>query len=331
MGRGSVLLSLAGSGVVSSGLVLSVGVVLSGSVIGLRIVLVGILLIGGVVSLGIILLGVVCVLVLSGSISITREQGLALGLSLLEVELLGLEGQVATLAAQMFLYPKNVQSVKLWAPNGMEQERKEGTGGEEAYLLDGLDSTLEDLRLIGCESEDDLLVEEVGNVLDLDQAEDLELLERLELQQQVDGLSDVQVEVGDLLGVDVADTQEEHLLENVLVQAVLQVGIVEGGARALEDLGTIDIRGNLSVLDLLSQLVEGFLGRGLGVSLSIGIGRGLVCSSAWGRGLVRIGGLISRCAEGLVIDGSRESRVDRESQGGEDGGVDELHFDGSVE
>ncbi|KAK7958151.1 hypothetical protein PG996_010408 [Apiospora saccharicola] len=177
----------------------------------------------------------------------------------------------------------------------MDQEKKGETGGEEAYLLDGLDSTLDGLRLRGGESEDDLLVKKVGDVLDPDQAEDLELLERLELQQQ----------------------------------AVLQVGVVEGGARALEDLGAVNVRGNLSVLDLLSQLVEGFLGSGLGVSLSLGIGRGLVCSSAWGGGLVRIGGLISRCAEGLVIDGSRESRVDRESQGGEDGGVDELHFDGS--
>ncbi|KAK7958152.1 hypothetical protein PG996_010407 [Apiospora saccharicola] len=130
MSRGSVLLSLAGSGVVSSGLVLSVGivlsggvvlgggvvlvgVVLSGSVIGLRIVLVGVVLSGSVIGLGIILLGVVCVLILSGGVGIASKQSLALSLSLLEVELLGLEGQVATPAAQMFLYRKTVQSVKL--------------------------------------------------------------------------------------------------------------------------------------------------------------------------------------------------------------------------
>lgn len=89
----------------------------------------------------------------------------------------------------------------------------------EAYLHDAVDSSLDGTLLIGngAESKDKLLLQKRRNVLDLYQTEDLELLEGLKLQQQVDGLGHVKVEVGELLGVDVADTQEEHLVENVVL------------------------------------------------------------------------------------------------------------------
>ncbi|KAK8080712.1 hypothetical protein PG997_008530 [Apiospora hydei] len=273
------------SGVVLSGGVVSVGIVLGGIVLSVGIVIGSIVLggviLGGVVSCGIILS---CGVVLSRGI-VTREESLAFCLCLLEVELLGLQGQ--------------------------------------SYLHDALDTTLDGLQLRDGKSEDKLLLQERRDILDLDQAEGLELLKSLELQQQVDGLSDVQVEVGELLGVDVADAQEEHLLEDVIVQALLNVGVVEGGARAFEDLGAVDVLSDLSVGDLLSERIEGFLNLGLGVSLSFRIGGSLACGLVGGGASFRVGS-----GEGLMVNGSRESRVDGESQAGKDGGVDELHFDG---
>ncbi|KAK8105384.1 uncharacterized protein PG998_004145 [Apiospora kogelbergensis] len=192
----------------------------------------------------------------------------------------------------------------------------------EAYLHDAVDSSLDGTLLIGngAESKDKLLLQKRRNVLDLYQTEDLELLEGLKLQQQVDGLGHVKVEVGELLGVD----------------ALLEVRVVESSARALEDLGAVNVGSHLPIFQLLDEGVMGFLGLRLGVGLGLGVSRlvallGSRAGPSVGRRSCRRTPVVLGSCNCLVIDRSRECSRDRESQAGKDGGVDELHFDGGIE